>query len=321
MDLVKNYRCTLDDRSLAYAKDELNEEPSERQGAVETLRDWVKQQPHLVCRLDTLFLLRFLRCAKFSQLKARKMLETFTSLMGKVPEWFKNIDTREESIQKVIDIGYCLPLPGVDDEGRSVILCRLGAFNPDDKDLSPAVLVRTCMAIWEWILSQEHACVNGVITIMDFTGFTLKHFTFWGVETIKKTTLFQQKHFPARSKGTHYYNTSAIFERILSIMKTVHSNKMMDRVHLHGSNLETLYETVPMRMLPTEYLPDDYTGPNAGSIKDYAVEVRKQYTDDKIRDFILYDSSDKWVFEERKRPIEELGSEGQGSYRRLSSNE
>lgn len=31
---------------------------------------------------------------------------------------------------------------------------------------------------------------------------------------------------------------------------------------------EALYRHVPMELLPEEYLPDDYTGPNAGSTKD-----------------------------------------------------
>ena len=31
-------------------------------------------------------------------------------------------------------------------------------------------------------------------------------------------------------------------------------------------NLETVYKHIPMECLPEEYLPDDYTGPNVGSI-------------------------------------------------------
>ena len=29
--------------------------------------------------------------------------------------------------------------------------------------------------------------------------------------------------------------------------------------------MEALYKRIPMSMLPQEYLPDDYTGPNAGN--------------------------------------------------------
>jgi len=39
------------------------------------------------------------------------------------------------------------------------------------------------------------------------------------------------------------------------------------QMKLHGQNLESLYKDVPMRLLPVEYLPDDYAGPNAGTEK------------------------------------------------------
>jgi len=37
------------------------------------------------------------------------------------------------------------------------------------------------------------------------------------------------------------------------------------QMRIHGQNLESLYKDVPMRLLPVEYLPDDYKGPNAGT--------------------------------------------------------
>ena len=44
------YVCTLDDAALKKAKDELNEDPAQRASQVETLRQWVKSQPHLKSR-------------------------------------------------------------------------------------------------------------------------------------------------------------------------------------------------------------------------------------------------------------------------------
>ena len=40
------------------------------------------------------------------------------------------------------------------------------------------------------------------------------------------------------------------------------------QMKIHGQNLESLYKDVPMRLLPVEYLPDDYNGPNAGTEKE-----------------------------------------------------
>ena len=36
--------------------------------------------------------------------------------------------------------------------------------------------------------------------------------------------------------------------------------------------LETVYKKIPMECLPVEYLPDDYSGPNAGAFNDILSE-------------------------------------------------
>ena len=40
----------IDEDSKKKAKDEPNEDPKDRMGAIETLRTWILQQPHLTCR-------------------------------------------------------------------------------------------------------------------------------------------------------------------------------------------------------------------------------------------------------------------------------
>jgi len=40
----------------------------------------------------------------------------------------------------------------------------------------------------------------------------------------------------------------------------------MLQIHVHGT-AESLYKSVGMDVLPDEYLPDDYTGPSAGSLQ------------------------------------------------------
>ena len=41
------------------------------------------------------------------------------------------------------------------------------------------------------------------------------------------------------------------------------------QLQMCGSNLDAIYDKkLPKRLFPTDYLPDDYTGPNNGSVKD-----------------------------------------------------
>ena len=46
MDKDDNYICTLDDKTLKIAMEELNEDPKDRMAAVEALKEWILKQPH-----------------------------------------------------------------------------------------------------------------------------------------------------------------------------------------------------------------------------------------------------------------------------------
>ena len=63
----------------------------------------------LISFLDDAFLLRFLRAAKFSQLRAQKTFENFWTVRtvpGKgVPEWFDDLNPDDETMQKCLDLG------------------------------------------------------------------------------------------------------------------------------------------------------------------------------------------------------------------------
>ena len=54
---------------------------------------------------DTLFLLRFLRAAKFSQLKARTRLENYLKSLQEYSKWTTNLDPSEPGMQELMKSG------------------------------------------------------------------------------------------------------------------------------------------------------------------------------------------------------------------------
>ncbi len=51
------YVCTLTKDSIEKAEKELNENPKDRMGPVDTLREWIHQQPHLKAPTGILYCL------------------------------------------------------------------------------------------------------------------------------------------------------------------------------------------------------------------------------------------------------------------------
>jgi hypothetical protein len=279
----KDYVCTLDEYTLEKAKQELFEDPKQRLGAVQTLRKWIKSQPHLTSRTDTLYLLHVLRTAKFSQLRARELIETILTMRTKCPQYMVNLDTHEKGIQAYIDKGQMIPLPKRDKEGRTIILLRIGAIDLNDPLMSVANEMRASLSVQELgKYIDEGSVVHGVHLIFDCTGMTMKHIMRQTREEQKNTTKIYQDCNTGRVKGFHFYNCGTLFEVLMGIMKPLLKKKYTERLHVHDT-MESLYKVFPMEHWPDEYLPDDYKGPSAGSMKSLCDNLKKQMMEPAFR--------------------------------------
>jgi len=311
----EDYVCPFDEATVKKAEEELNENPQDRLSAVRALRNWVRSQPHLSCIADTRGLLSFLRGAKFSQLKAREKLEGMLTVMTLVPEWFQNIDTREKVLMEVIGSGYITPLPQKDDNGCQLILYRLGAADPSPKKVPVSHEIRAgAVAATYSILKDEAVEVHGYVFIFDFTGYTSKHMGKWGLEEVRKWFKCWQNNIPGRFKAMHYYNAGSFFDAMMTLARPFISDKFRSRIKVH-STLESLYKHVPPRLLPEEYLPDDYTGSCAGSLQQIVDNYQEEVTSEEFRQQMLSRTSSKYGIDLSKKPQNDVP---QASFRKLS---
>lgn len=90
------------------AKDELRETDEVRRNAIKALRDWTMSNPRIVkTRLDSVWLLKFLRFRKFSIPMAQEAIERFLVLKqgsyGNI--WFHDLNIKKPSIDKLLDDG------------------------------------------------------------------------------------------------------------------------------------------------------------------------------------------------------------------------
>ncbi|CAH1779664.1 unnamed protein product [Owenia fusiformis] len=305
------YECTLDDKVLKKAVKELNEDPKQRALQIEALREWVKRQPHLNSRTDDTFLLRFLRHAKFSQLKAQKTLDNFWTVRtveGKgAPEWFKSMDPKDPKNEEILDLGMQIPLPGRDDQGRKVILVRSGGYDPYKHDFG--AMMKTSFMMNDILLMDEENQVHGFVLLQDFTDFGLAHATNWNREIIGKAMKCWQDMYPTRNKGSNFYNTPTIFNALMEVFKLFMKEKSKKRMKFHWSSIESLHKEVPKRILP------DYMGGEAGSLE----ELKKNWKAEVManREELLLNG--KYGVDESKRPNEDASLGGmQGSFRKLA---
>jgi len=279
----KDYVCTLDEYSLEKAKRELFEDPKQRLGAVQTLRTWIKSQPHFKSRMDTAFLLAVLRTAKFSQLRARELVETIVTMRAKCPEYMANLDTHEPGIMAMVDGGTLVPFPKKDKEGRTIMMIRFGRIDLSNPLHTTANQMRSSMCVQELLKEKdENSIVNGVILVFDLTGMQARHLTRMSREENKNTNKIYQDCNTGRVKAFHFYNGGTLLELIFGVMKPLLKKKYTERLHSHDT-LESMYKTIPMELWPDEYLPDDYKGPSAGPVSDIIANLKQRLLDPAFR--------------------------------------
>lgn len=291
------FKSKLDDKSKAKAKCELGEDEKDRRGAVQSFRSLIKQQNVIRTPTDFAFLLRFLRARKFSQLRARDILENYWALKTKNPEWFGNIDPGDTKLQEFLRKGFYYSPMKTDSEGRRIIIERVGNLNVDEikNYFGLGTAFKNIILVCEWLARDENVQVNGVQVFVDLTGITMGHSTnVMTPENAKRLLQFYQNSLPARMKGFHMYNEPPFIDMLLSIMRPLMKQKLKDRMHFHGKNMANVYDFVDKSVLPDEYLPDDYTGPSAGPEKQIIEDMITDMMKPDFRNYMKDITSDKY---------------------------
>lgn len=304
------YVCTLSEDLLKRAKEELNEDPARRAADIEHIRDWLKHQPHIKARTDDWTILRFLRGCKFSLEKTKQKLDMFYTCKTLCPEWYTNRDPQDKKMRAILEMGTILPLLGYDGEGRKVVLFRIAELDVKNYSLNDQIKAMM-MGFDVWMEEDEQASVTSVVMIEDVKGMSLQLITAMNPSVVKKMMVLVQEGYPMRPKGLNYINTPAAFDTVFNIFKSFMKEKMKKRIHIHGSDLESLHKEVPKECLPVEY---GGTNGTIEEIKDYWLKKV-----DARRDWLLED--EKYGVDESKRPGKAKTSADlfgiEGSFRKL----
>lgn len=314
-----NYICLLDSDSKKKARDELNEIESDRACAVQTFRKWVlDQKDWLKAPTDFEFLLRFLRVRKFSQIGARLSLENFLTSQTLVPEWFTYVDPADAKLQELLRLGFFSSPMKLDKDNRRIVIERLGQLDIAyvKKEIGTENIFKAICLFMHWLIRDENVQVNGLKVFTDWSGVTMQHATsLYTPENTKKLLNYFQNSIPVRMKGLNFYNEPPFFDAVYAIFRPLMKEKSKRRMILHGKNMTSVYEVIDKSVLPKEYLPDEYTGPNAGPMKQIVDDMVDDMLKPEFRNHIKELSDPKYGVDLSLKPKED---EPVATYRKLN---
>uniref|UniRef100_A0A1I8MTM3 CRAL-TRIO domain-containing protein n=1 Tax=Musca domestica TaxID=7370 RepID=A0A1I8MTM3_MUSDO len=230
----------LDSALQKIATEELSEVPSRIAEDLESFKLWIEQQPHLKARTDDQFLIQFLRGCKYSMERAKVKIDLYYTLKTKFPQMFGVYDVDDRQLRRMCRLGCFLPLPQpLHDNGCRLVVSH---FNYNTNDFTMEEVIHPGIATTElFTIDDPHACISGIICIIDMSKVTMAHLLQASPLFLKTTVTYVEKSLPLRIKAIYFVNVPLSY----------------------APTLEELKQHIPLK-----YLPEYYGGAN-GSMEDH----------------------------------------------------
>ncbi|XP_037299763.1 alpha-tocopherol transfer protein-like [Manduca sexta] len=243
------YQCSLSVETQTIAENELRETENSRSQALTALRSWMEQNPKLLTvRLDSNFLLRFLRTKKFSVPMAQEAIERYLLLRQSWGIAFNQLDYKLPVMMELIDLGFIFVSPFKDKCGRRVIIYKPGVFDP--YKYTNQDMCRVMGICYETIMEDEENQVRGLVHFADGAGVSFPHLTLFTPREAVRIVKNGERTVPMRHKEIYGVNVHPTIKFALDFGMALISEKIRKRVKLYTS-IEDV--EIDKSVLPKEY--------------------------------------------------------------------
>jgi len=273
---------------VALVEDQYAKNKDLKKEDVEKLQDWLKSQPHFP-PISELELIIFLHSCYQSNEATKTCIDNYYTTRTHCPEFFAERDPDSKTNQESYKVACISLLPKTTPEGYKVFFNRL--INTD----SSAFNLDNLLKVFDMLRSldqQEDGIANGVIIIIDLHGATLSHIMKISIMTVKKTMFFLQEAMPVRLKGFHFANAPSFMDKIMSLIKPFIKKELLNMLHIHQSNSDSIFKLIPKDCLPAEI------GGTLGNCLDFHKTTIERLL--KNKEFFL--EEEKLVINEKLRP-------------------
>lgn len=193
------------------------------------------------------FLLRYIRSRNYHVNSAFERLQNHMYIRRiKNPEVYARL--YPSAVYDALENGGARVLRGRDDKSRHVLLVRLSEWNPDEICVDDFLLAVMLLG-WE-MLGCKETQLNGMVILIDGTGFGLKHARQGTPSNVQKYADLIVKASPFKCKGAHIIFAPMIFNMTLSLIKMFLPQKLGKRIHAHGSSVDSLHKFISPDILP-----------------------------------------------------------------------
>lgn len=201
------------------------------------------------------FLLRFLRARDFDLDLAWRLLKNYYKWREECPEI--SADLHPRSVLGLLEAGYLGVLRARDPTGSKVLIYRIAHWDP--KVFTAYDVFRLSLITSELIVQEVETQRNGIKVVFDLEGWHFSHAFQITPSVAKKIAAVLTDSFPLKVRGIHLINEPIIFHAVFSMVKPFLTEKIKERIHMHGINYkQSLLQHFP-DILPLEYGGEEFS--------------------------------------------------------------
>lgn len=233
-----------------FARQHIGESPGTRSSVLQEFRDMIYERGEIVPhRMDDSFLIRFLRARRFLVEKAHKLMVNYYGFKENNPEIHKSLNPL--NMRHIGDDNVLSVLPYREQTGRRIMIYKIGNWNPSSYSVEE--LFKATVVILELAVMEQRAQILGGICIFDLGGISMQHAWQITPAIAKRTVELMVTSFPIRTHAIHIINESWMFDMIFAFFKPFLDDRMKEKIHFHGQDLESLHSQIDPKFLPKAY--------------------------------------------------------------------
>ncbi|XP_014395890.1 PREDICTED: alpha-tocopherol transfer protein [Myotis brandtii] len=184
-----------------------------------------------------------------------QLLKNYYKWRAECPEI--SADLHPRSILGLLRAGYVGVLRDRDPTGSKVLIYRIAHWDP--KVFTVYDVFRLSLITSELIVQEVETQRNGIKAVFDLEGWHFSHAFQITPSVAKKIAAVLTDSFPLKVRGIHLINEPIVFHAVFSMIKPFLTEKIKERIHMHGANFkQSLLQHFP-DILPLEYGGEEFS--------------------------------------------------------------
>ncbi|XP_058799097.1 clavesin-2-like [Phymastichus coffea] len=223
----------------------------DRKLAIKTVRAILRDMPGVELNDCTdEYITRFLLARKYRTEQAAQLIAAYQAQIAHRQDIFGNLTARDPKLQRALRAGIPGVLPARDRKGRCVLIILASQWDPIT---IPALIVqRAIFLVLETLIQDPRNQQSGFVCVVDWSGFSLRQGGALGAAAVRNLISALRGRFPARFKAIHFLSPPLYVQATLALVKPFLDEKTRKKIYLHGNNLSTLHQHLPLDILPAE---------------------------------------------------------------------